>query len=56
MKANFNLLKAASVTGDFADQDITITTDSAYGNGSLGWRNGSLVFSMPSRGMILILR
>ena len=56
MKANFNLLKAASVTGDFADQDITITTDSAYGNGSLEWRNGSLVFSMPSRGMILILR
>ena len=56
MKTNFNLLKASSVTGDFADQDITITTDSAYGNGSLEWRNGSLVFSMPSRGMILILR
>ena len=54
MKANFNLLKAASVTGDLADQDITITTDSAYGNARLYWRDGRLVFA-KQRGAIVIL-
>ena len=54
-KARFKLLTAASVTGAFADQDITITTDSAFREARLEWKNGSLVFVKP-RGTIMILR
>ena len=54
-KARFKLLTAASVTGAFADQDITVTTDSAFREAHLEWKDGSLMFVKP-RGAILILR
>ena len=53
--SSFKLLTAASVTGEFADQDITITADRPFREARLEWRNGSLMFVKP-RGMFIIFR
>ena len=54
-QSKFKLLTAPSVTGAFADSDVTITTDGDSAGARLEWRNGSLVFVNP-RGMTVILR
>ena len=54
-QSKFKLLTAPSVTGAFADSDVTITTDGDSAGAHIEWRNGSLVFVNP-RGMTLILR
>ena len=54
-KSTFKLLTAPSVTGAFADSDVTIATDGDSAGAHIEWRNGSLMYVNP-RGMTMILR
>ena len=54
-KSTFKLLTASSVTGAFADSDVTIATDGDSAGAHIEWRNGSLMYVNP-RGMTVILR